>query len=193
MIYAVKLIWCLGVVGWFIIRHPHTRRNRRISKAKVFHRNLERILLIVSSCGLGLVPGLYVFAHMFPRADYPLQAWQPWLGGAVFASALWLFRRTHVELGRHWSVTLELREKHALITEGVYKRVRHPMYSAFWLWAIAQALLLPNWIAGFAGIAGFGTLYFVRVRREEAMMLACFGAEYQAYINRTSRILPRLL
>src|ERR1700723_2703443 len=48
------------------------------------------------------------------------------------------------------------------------------MYSAFWLWAIAQALLLPNWIAGFAGLAGFGVLYFGRVAREERMMLETF-------------------
>ena len=38
-----------------------------------------------------------------------------------------------------------------LVTNGIYRRIRHPMYSAFWLWAIAQALLLPNWIAGPAG------------------------------------------
>ena len=46
------------------------------------------------------------------------------------------------------------------------------MYSAFWLWAVAQAVLLPNWAAGFAGIVGFGTLFFLRVGKEEAMMLA---------------------
>ena len=49
------------------------------------------------------------------------------------------------------------------------------MYTAFWLWALAQAILLPNWIAGFAGILGFGTLYLFRVRREEEMLLETFG------------------
>lgn len=49
------------------------------------------------------------------------------------------------------------------------------MYSAFWLWTIAQALLLPNWIAGFAGLAGFGILFFGRVAREGRMMLQTFG------------------
>ena len=49
------------------------------------------------------------------------------------------------------------------------------MYSAFWLWAIAQALLLPNWVAGFAGLVGFGTLYFGRVAREERMILENFA------------------
>ncbi len=33
------------------------------------------------------------------------------------------------------------------------------MYTAFWLWAVAQALLLPNWLAGCAGLIGFGILF----------------------------------
>jgi protein-S-isoprenylcysteine O-methyltransferase Ste14 len=64
------------------------------------------------------------------------------------------------------------------------------MYTAFWLWALAQALLLPNWIAGFAGIIGFGTLYFGRIAREEQMMLDSFGDEYRAYMQRTYCIIP---
>jgi protein-S-isoprenylcysteine O-methyltransferase Ste14 len=103
---------------------------------------------------------------------------------------MWLFRRTHKDLGRNWSVSLDIRENHRLVTNGVYSFVRHPMYSAFWLWAIAQALLLPNWIAGFSGIVGFGTLFFGRVFEEEQLMLKAFGDEYRAYMQRTARILP---
>jgi protein-S-isoprenylcysteine O-methyltransferase Ste14 len=74
----------------------------------------------------------------------------------------------------------------------VRARVRHPMYSAFWLWALAQALLLPNWIAGPAGLIGFGTLFFLRVGREEALIIETFGDEYRCYMERTSRILPAI-
>ena len=108
----------------------------------------------------------------------------------MFAGSLWLFYRTHKDLGRNWSVTLEVREQHMLVTSGVYSRVRHPMYSAFWLWALAQALLLPNWIAGPAGLVGFGTLFFLRIGREERMMSETFGDEYRRYVEQTSRVLP---
>ena len=64
------------------------------------------------------------------------------------------------------------------------------MYAAFWLLALAQALLLPNWIAGLSGLIGFGTLFFARVGREERMMLETFGEEYRAYMGRTKRIIP---
>ena len=52
------------------------------------------------------------------------------------------------------------------------------MYTAFWLWAVAQALLLPNWIAGLSGLVGFGTLYFMRIEKEERLMLETFGEAF---------------
>ena len=103
-----------------------------------------------------------------------------------------MFHLTHRALGRNWSISLDVRENHELVTGGIYRRVRHPMYSAFWLWAVAQALLLPNWIAGFAGLAGFGILFFGRVAREERMMLETFGDSYRAYMARTGRVFPSI-
>jgi hypothetical protein len=53
-------------------------------------------------------------------------------------------------------------------------------------------LLLPNWVAGFSGLAGFGILFFGRVTREERMMLETFGASYRAYMARTGRVFPSI-
>jgi protein-S-isoprenylcysteine O-methyltransferase Ste14 len=136
------------------------------------------------------LPLLYI-ATAFPRfADYPFRPAQAWLGVAFAVAALVLFQMTHRALGRNWSVTLELRQDHKLITSGIYRKIRHPMYTAFWLWAIAQACLLPNWVAGFAGIVGFGTLFFGRVGREEQMMLETFGDDYRQYMSKTCRVIP---
>ena len=187
---VAKIIWVLGVVGWFVIRYPYARRARRTNKVGRTDSRRELVLMAISAAGLGVVPFIYVLTG-FPRfADYPFNPVLGWLGLAVFVAALILFRRTHKDLGRNWSITLEVREQHALITTGIYSRVRHPMYSAFWLWAIAQALLLPNWVAGVAGLVGFGTLFFLRVPREETLMLETFGDEYRRYMTRTWRVLP---
>jgi protein-S-isoprenylcysteine O-methyltransferase Ste14 len=111
-------------------------------------------------------------------------------GTLVFALGLWLFYLAHQRLGRNFSVSLDIREGHVLISKGVYAVLRHPMYSAFWLWAIAQFLLLPNWFAGSAGILGFGILYLGRIGQEERLMLDTFGDDYRIYMNRTARIVP---
>ena len=189
-LFAAKVIWVLGVVGWFIIRYPHDRRARRTPKLRRSDRGREIVLMAISATGLGVLPFIYVVSNAPRFANYPFRPWQAWLGAVLFAASLWLFHRTHKDLGRNWSVTLEVRDQHTLVTSGVYSRVRHPMYSAFWVWALAQALLLPNWIAGPAGLIGFGTLFFLRVGREEALMIETFGEDYRRYMARTARILP---
>ncbi len=186
-----KAIYALLAVGWYIIRIPHERRARRTPVSRSARGMREIILLSISFTGLGLLPFIYV-ATGFPRvANYPFQPALAWLGALVAIAALILFHLTHRALGRNWSVSLDLRESHRLVTEGVYRYVRHPMYSAFWLWAIAQALLLPNFVAGLSGLIGFGTLYFFRVGQEERLMLDAFGTEYGDYMARTGRVMPR--
>lgn len=187
------LIWLAGGVLWYVIRAPFEFRNRKKNVVVNNRRDVrEKLLLTSSLSGLGLVPMLYV-ATGWPRfADYPFQVWQGWLGVVVMLGALYMMRRSHKDLGRNWSDSLQVREAHTLVTAGVYRVVRHPMYSAFWLMAVAQLLLLPNWIAGPAGMIGFGILFFGRVAREEAMMLEAFGDEYRAYMARTARVLPGL-
>lgn len=188
--FLAKLIWALGAVGWFIIRYRHQRRSRKTPKVRRADRLREAMLLSISIGGMLVLPLTYVLTGQPRFANYTFMPALAWLGAAVFALALWLFRRTHQDLGRNWSVTLELREQHKLITTGIYSRLRHPMYTAFWLWALAQALLLPNWIAGPAGLVGFGTLFFFRIGREERMMTEMFGDEYRRYVERTDRIIP---
>ena len=192
-ILLAKLIWYLGVSGWYLIRLPHALRSRRLPTASRPDRVRERVLMPISFSGLFLVPVIYVLTGEPAVADYPFRPLQAWLGTAVFAASLSLFFLVHRQLGENWSVTLEVRRRHALVTSGLYRWIRHPMYSAFWLWAAAQALLLPNWIAGSAGLVGFGTLFFFRVGREEQMMIEAFGDEYRAYMARTKRIIPGIL
>jgi protein-S-isoprenylcysteine O-methyltransferase Ste14 len=192
LLLASKIIWAIGVVGWFVIRLPHDRRSRRTARVRRASGLREKLLLSASTTGLGILPALYVFGHAFRFADYSLHPAQVVIGGLIFAVALWMFYRTHKDLGRNWSVTLEVRDQHRLVTQGVYNSVRHPMYAAFWLWALAQAFLLPNWIAGPAGLIGFGILFFMRVEREEQMMIETFGDEYRSYMQRTARVVPGL-
>jgi protein-S-isoprenylcysteine O-methyltransferase Ste14 len=65
------------------------------------------------------------------------------------------------------------------------------MYAANWLMMLAQALLLSNWIAGLSGLVTFAFMYFLRVGKEEQMMLQEFGEQYQQYMAKTGRVMPR--
>lgn len=186
-------LWFAGLVGWYIIRHPFHRRAKKLAVRKSLRDGRERVLLALAVAGLLVIPGVYVLTGFPAALDRPFNPVIAWLGLAPLAAALWLFHRSHSDLGKNWSITLEVREQHALVDSGVYRLVRHPMYSSFFLLGIAQMLLLPNWFAGLAGIAGAGLLYGFRVAREERMMLETFGDAYRAYMTRTKRIVPWLI
>jgi len=185
-----ELIWAFGCVAYYIIRYPHQRRSRKTPVSDRRDRIREQTLMIISYSGLFVVPLIYVLTGEPKFADYAFRPIQAWIGTLVLAAGMALLRRTHRDLGRAWSITLEIRDQHILVTRGIYERLRHPMYAAFWLWAISQALLLPNWIAGLSGLVGFGILFFARVGHEERMMLETFGDEYRAYMARTYRLIP---
>src|SRR5262249_49752456 len=187
---AAKIVWALGCVGWYVIRYPHQRRARRTPVAERRDRVRDTILMTISFAGLFAIPFTYTLTGPPNFAGYPFTPLQAWLGVGVLIGAMALFYRTHRNLGRAWSVTLEIRKEHRMVTHGIYARLRHPMYAAFWLWALSQALLLPNWVAGLSGLVGFGTLFFARVGHEERMMLETFGDEYRAYMARTHRLIP---
>jgi protein-S-isoprenylcysteine O-methyltransferase Ste14 len=78
-----------------------------------------------------VIPFAYVVTGFPAAADQDFSALRAWTGAAVFAGALWLFHATHKALGRNWSVTLTVREGHELVTRGVYRHLRHPIYAAF--------------------------------------------------------------
>ncbi|MER8405465.1 MULTISPECIES: protein-S-isoprenylcysteine O-methyltransferase [unclassified Mesorhizobium] len=187
-----EVIWVIGIVAWYVIRYPFERRARRVRIVTGYRSRSDIVGLASALFGLAILPAFYVVTGMPAAADHPASAWAVALGTIIFCSALWVFRRSHKELGRNWSITLEIRERHELVSAGPYALVRHPMYTSFLLMGLGQVFLLPNWIAGISGLIGFAVLFLLRVDEEERMMLENFGPQYRAYMEKTKRIFPYL-
>jgi len=148
-------------------------------------------IILISAAGVGMaLPLFYLFTPWLDFANYDLSGWLGWIGTVVFAMALFLLWRSHADLGRNWAAILQIRREHSLVTNGLYRYMRHPMYAAHLLWAIAQGLLLENWLAGWAFLVISVPFYLLRMPKEEKMMLEQFGQEYRQYISRTGRIIP---
>jgi protein-S-isoprenylcysteine O-methyltransferase Ste14 len=192
-VFAGKLVWVLFVLCWGAIRLSYARRahrNKHISKHDELY---EIVLLTLSFLGYLIIPAVYVATTWLSFADYRFQPAMFSLGVATMVATLWLFWRSHADLGHNFSAKLVIREKHKLVTTGVYRLIRHPMYASFLLWSVLQILLLPNWITGLAGVFGFCILYCARIRREEQLMLHKFGDEYRQYMTHTKRLVPYIL
>ena len=189
---VAAVIWGLGIIVWAIIRLPHRRRARKIQVVQERKSLGEQVSLGLCIVGLVVVPIIHLATQVLEFANYPFVPAMGWMGLVTMVGFLILFYLCHKHLAKNWSVTLEIRKDHELIQTGVYRLVRHPMYTSFFLWGIAQALLIPNWIAGLSGLATVAWLYFSRIDEEEAMMIEQFGKAYDNYSQRTSRLIPKL-
>jgi len=187
--WFAKAVILASSIVMVIIRAPHGQRSRGVKVVRSRRGALEMVLLTLAWVSF-FVPLVWVATPVFAFADYPLRP-VPLLGGIVcLAVGLWLFKRSHADLGTNWSVTLEVREKHQLVTHGIYRTLRHPMYSALLLYSLGQALVVPNWIAGPSYAVAMSLLVALRLGPEERMMLEEFGKDYEAYRARTKRLVP---
>ena len=97
-----------------------------------------------------------------------------------------------LSLGRAFTVVVEVNPGQSLVTSGPYRWVRHPMYTALFLVTVVYFLISANWFIGMTWIGWIVGTVASTVRDEEAVLVAKFGDEYQAYMRRTRRFLPRV-
>lgn len=187
------LVHYAALLGTVILRFPHeqVRRKQEVSSYRAKLR--ESVLVSVVFVGMYLIPSIILFKPLSTPIDIGGSTYLLLPGIIIDVMGLYMFWRSHHDLGRMWSPVLETRPGHTLITSGVYAYVRHPMYTSIYLMVIAQAFLLPSFIAGVSGFICFTILYVFRVPDEEKMMVGLFGDEYKQYCKRTARIIPKLL
>ena len=148
--------------------------------------------------GLGGLGGMLTLLAYIVRpgslawAALPLPRWARWLGAALGGAALAYLLWVHRALGANFSSTLHVTDRHTLVTQGPYRRVRHPMYTSFYLLLTAFFLLSANWFIGLVWLGGLSLVVAARLGKEEAVMIERFGDQYREYMGRTGRLLPQL-
>ena len=191
-LHVGPIFFAFGLLLYLVIRAVFQRRVVGIATTATRSTGADRWLIFLVLFGQVVLPGVYLSSPWLNFANHDVPCFLAVLGAFIWGAGLWLFWRSHADLGNNWSVTLEVRSSHQLITHGVYSVVRHPMYAAFLLFGLAQALLLSNWVAGFSALAAVALLCNVRVPREELMMCEFFGEQYRQYRRRTGGIAPRI-
>jgi protein-S-isoprenylcysteine O-methyltransferase Ste14 len=185
-----KIVYFILYLIIVIVRKVYTAKYRTLDTVLDKKTKLDLVLLGLNGVAM-LLPLVYVFSTALDFANYKLPDWLGWTGAGLFGVAILLLWRSHADLGRNWTVTIGLRDEHTLITKGIFKYIRHPMYAAHILWAIAQIMILHNWLVAYPFFLTITLLYLIRVKSEEEMMVEKFGEEYKQYMVRTGRILPK--
>lgn len=136
------------------------------------------VLLLIapflSHVGLGKVDGLAL-------------AWAR-IAGMVLGISLRVW--ANHTLGAAYTRTLRIVPGHSVVSDGLYRVLRHPGYGGMLLMWLGAGFALRNWIALVGMALVLGWAYGRRMNAEEEMLLASLGEEYRAYTRRTWRIVP---
>ena len=187
-----QTVYVVGLTLGCAIRLRSSRQTAEMSNIVDAYPSSCLIPSFMLPLGMFVLPFVSILTPWLDFADYTRPEVLGWSGVVIFPVALWLLWWTHQAFGQTWPHAIAPQDEQELLTQGVYRYIRHPMYAAYILWGIAQFLLLPNWLAGPALLLIFLIRYRSQVDREEQLLLAFFGKDYQEYMARTGRLIPRL-
>ena len=159
-------------------------RQRATLKGSVRHPWSFPVLMVLFT---GILVGTIIEYFLVAR---PLNVWVAGGGVVVFASSVVVRSVAIRTLGRYWSLHVEIRPEHRLVTSGIYGVVRHPIY----LSVILESLSIPLIGNAYYTLLGTVCLYWPvllwRLWMEEQAMVEKFGDQYVAYQRQVPALVP---
>ncbi len=120
---------------------------------------------------------------------FTMQAPMNVVGALIFIVGLIITVNAQMTLKLNCSGTLRIREGHQLITHGIYKYVRHPVYTGTLLRTFAIPIYVTSLLGFLFALMGI-PLFIYRIGVEEKMLIEEFGDEYLEYTKDTWKLLP---
>jgi len=146
---------------------------------------------------LGLIWAIVIVANFL---SYYISRWVPagiaddqnirYLGLALIIIGVILRFTIVSSLGKFFTVNVVIAQDHKLKTDGFYKYLRHPSYSASLLSFAGYGVSLNNWISLLIVVIAVSTAFLIRIRIEEETLIDHFSEEYLRYQKRTKRLIP---
>jgi len=186
---ALILFTGMGISSYFRIKAD------RESGEKLSRKADGTVMMTIIRIG-GLILWLSPFVYLINPAwmawsKLGLPDWVRWLGigiGVVNTFGIyWLFS----SIGTGITPVSATRKEHKLVTNGIYKYIRHPLYTFGSSMFVAFGMMADSWFVAALGILTF-ILMAIRTPKEEANLIAKFGDEYREYMKRTGRFLPKI-
>lgn len=120
----------------------------------------------------------------------PGTGWAAGLGAVAMAGGSVLAVVAQVHMGASWRIGVDEAERTELVTHGLFRWVRNPIFTGMLVAVTGQALLVPNALALGAGASALVGLELQVRRVEEPYLVATHGEPYRTWAARTGRFLP---
>lgn len=187
--YAIVVLCFSLAVGYQAYGSTEGIRGGKGDEDKyVFRQRIVRI---------GLVLTLYLALFLLPFFDrrewfdFDNGSLARWVGVVLCVLGYLLIFWSGLALGRQYSADVTIQADHQLITNSIYKYIRHPRYLGIIFLSIGYSLVFRSWIGLAASVLFLGVILF-RIRDEEAVLQREFGKEWEAYCNCSWRLVPYL-
>jgi protein-S-isoprenylcysteine O-methyltransferase Ste14 len=180
---AIALSLLLGMEQIiFTFNLPGSADVKREAFGITFDPGMAAWVAVLAICELSVFID-YGHLHLVPSLERrALQC----IGLGLYVIAFALLRWADAWLARHFARAGERRE---LMTGGPFRYLRHPRYAGLIISRIAFALCFAS-ILGWLLMLGWILIIHRRISLEEPHLKKLFGEDYEAYSQRTSRLLP---
>lgn len=176
--------------GYYASKHKETAEST-VKKRK--EGLATKIAGLISFVGLVSTLAYIIQPNWMSWASLPLPFWLR-LSGIGFALAGFaLLQWSQNTLGENWSDNPRMIKGQGLVTNGPYRFIRHPIYTAVYLILGSTFFLSANWLIGLAWIGMNALEVTSRIHYEESLMLEFFGDQYREYMKKTGRLFPKVL
>ena len=178
-----SLLWILLMLVWLVLWFG-------MKRAKKLETPWERLQHAVPvTLAFWLLFGNHwkmLDTRLFPETQVSL-----WAGVLVTALGVGISIWARVSLGANWSGMVTLKKDHELIRKGLYRWIRHPIYTGI-LVAFVGTELIRGHGRGVLGFAILWLSFYFKARREENFLRQEFGEGFEEHARHTGMFLPRL-
>ena len=112
-----------------------------------------------------------------------------WVGFILILIGFVILFVAHLTIGRFHASTLVIRKDHQLITHGIYRFTRHPIYLGVITAAIGIAVYSSS-LSGLVIMSALIPIFLNRIRMEERLLVEEFGDAYRRYRETTRKLFP---
>jgi protein-S-isoprenylcysteine O-methyltransferase Ste14 len=95
-------------------------------------------------------------------------------------------------LGKNWSLSVQRKEEHELIQHGIYKFIRHPIYTGLLLLFLGNTIIVGDYRGIIALLIVFVS-FWMKLLKEEKLLEETFGKEYVDYKKNTKALFPHVI
>lgn len=190
--YVTAFSFAVVIAAWFVFAGTFLLR-KKPKDAKDTRRAPKSFLgIALQGVAFGLVWALHrtPFLSPFIENQYLLNIIFQIFAALLAVGSVWMAKSAIRELGKQWSFQARLVEDHKLVTSGVYRIVRHPIYAAMLGKLIATAFILTHWSVAIIAIVIFLIGTKIRTVSEEKLLREAFPEEYQNYSAQVAGFVP---